>query len=439
MGRAFGGRRRRARQAGEGRRGYETIDAGERRGQLAGMASTPTLPATPEAPPLVAPEANDSARTRKAESKAPSSVASTTAGEAPTKAPAAPEPVSPHVRAMLDALLLDERLSAIEAQIVEARKHKALAASISGPFSRQLRPYTAGFALIGFTLGVFAGWSSTPVVATILPLIFGLLGGAGGLYLAQADLGSPRTRILGVTMSLFAGLTLLGACIGVSMRTRTGIVDMMPRLLTAPVLPTVAQTSPMVDVDARLALAVLRARLVTLAVPPPERDQILADASLVLSSPRARTVDFHKSAARLKAAADTLSRVAGTTNDVLPSELRRQSALLAEESNELEAWSKTPLREVYVVAMQARIADILGTLRDASHSLSPSDAEALRDLKAAESQFLVDRAANAPALAPSDYDLATRRVDAVALPGASAAAPMSIPMSAPAETTSFPP
>src|SRR5215469_3287685 len=44
--------------------------------------------------------------------------------------------------------------------------------------------YALGLGIIGIAAGFFAGASSTPIVTTLLPLLFALVGGASGLYLA---------------------------------------------------------------------------------------------------------------------------------------------------------------------------------------------------------------------------------------------------------------
>ena len=55
--------------------------------------------------------------------------------------------------------------------------------------------------LVGLTAGFFAGMSKTPVVAVLLPFLFALIGGAGGLYLATApldsEIGLMRLRLIG--------------------------------------------------------------------------------------------------------------------------------------------------------------------------------------------------------------------------------------------------
>jgi hypothetical protein len=48
-----------------------------------------------------------------------------------------------------------------------------------------------GMAALGGLLGALIAWSASPVVATILPLLFAFIGGAGGLSLLKMDLSKP--------------------------------------------------------------------------------------------------------------------------------------------------------------------------------------------------------------------------------------------------------
>jgi hypothetical protein len=65
--------------------------------------------------------------------------------------------------------------------------------------------YLAGFGGIGLLTGLFTGMSNSPVVGTVLPLLFSLIVGTGGVYLASADfsseLGRLRFRFLGVALT----------------------------------------------------------------------------------------------------------------------------------------------------------------------------------------------------------------------------------------------
>jgi hypothetical protein len=78
--------------------------------------------------------------------------------------------------------------------------------------------YALGLAIIGLAAGFFAGASSTPIVATLLPLLFALVGGASGLYLATADLSAPwvawRIGAPGRAIGSFGVACLIGGTIG---------------------------------------------------------------------------------------------------------------------------------------------------------------------------------------------------------------------------------
>ncbi len=89
--------------------------------------------------------------------------------------------------------------------------------------SRSPNWYIVGLSLVGVAVGYFAGLSKTPVVNTLLPLLFGLTGGAGGLYLAKADLTKIETayrlKVLGKTLAIFSLATVIAATYGMLVRT----------------------------------------------------------------------------------------------------------------------------------------------------------------------------------------------------------------------------
>jgi len=78
--------------------------------------------------------------------------------------------------------------------------------------------YVLGCAGTGFLVGYFAGLSESPVVATTMPLLFALLGGSGGLYVARADLRAEETvlrvRLLGISLAAFAFACAIGGSYG---------------------------------------------------------------------------------------------------------------------------------------------------------------------------------------------------------------------------------
>lgn len=97
------------------------------------------------------------------------------------------------------------------------------------------RWFLAGFALLGLCVGYFAGNSRTPVIGVVLPLLFGLVGGAGGFYLSGADLSAPTTslrlRFLGVALTGFILMVLVGSAYGVLLRTGLGVASFFPSTL----------------------------------------------------------------------------------------------------------------------------------------------------------------------------------------------------------------
>jgi hypothetical protein len=75
------------------------------------------------------------------------------------------------------------------------------------PSVSSLRWFLIGFGLVGLAVGYLAGSSNSPVLSTLLPLLFGLIGGAGGFYLSGVDFSLPQTlarlRLLGIALTVF--------------------------------------------------------------------------------------------------------------------------------------------------------------------------------------------------------------------------------------------
>jgi len=142
-----------------------------------------------------------------------------------------------------------------------------------------LRWYLLGFALLGGAVGFFAGSSRSPVIATLLPLLFGMVGGVGGLYIARAPLSKPETairlRILGKALTLFIFLTFLGSCYGISLRTGRSLRSFVSASIFMPepraVLSTLGSDHP----TRLVQLVMLRARVRALGVSLDEEQLIL--------------------------------------------------------------------------------------------------------------------------------------------------------------------
>jgi hypothetical protein len=66
-----------------------------------------------------------------------------------------------------------------------------------------------GMGALGALLGLLIAWSSSPVVATTLPLLFGIVGGASGFSLLKMDFAKPGSQ----QKLKAAGAALLSCCL----------------------------------------------------------------------------------------------------------------------------------------------------------------------------------------------------------------------------------
>jgi hypothetical protein len=152
--------------------------------------------------------------------------------------------------------------------------------SASRDLRSALRLYTVGFAVLGFGVGFYAGSSQSPVVATLLPLLFGLVGAGGGLYLAQADLGRPETalrlRLLGRCLLLFVATAILGSAYGISLRTGRSMLSFVSPRLVQPERPVLTRIPDALPADLGVESVILRARLKALGASGEETLAILA-------------------------------------------------------------------------------------------------------------------------------------------------------------------
>ncbi|MFL5347660.1 MAG: hypothetical protein ACJ8AT_22970 [Hyalangium sp.] len=188
------------------------------------------------------------------------------------------------------ALQLDERLSQFEKlraeELAKRTEEGPLAVNVEiGPFSPFLRWSTLAFALIGLLTGLFAGMSQTPVIGTLLPLLFGLLGGAGGFFIAKENLRASgslqRVRIISVSVVVFASCCLLGSIWGVSRRTGAPAWTFFWQIQASP--ESIAGYDTQAP-DNTVKLVMLRRRLQALGATKPEVDSILDRAAAALKT-----------------------------------------------------------------------------------------------------------------------------------------------------------
>lgn len=143
-------------------------------------------------------------------------------------------------------------------------------------FRRELRTavwwYLAGVIALGLLVGLIGGLSSSPIVATTLPLLFALIAGTSGLYFGNSDLGNlsslSRLRYLGVVIFSFAVAVGVSGTFGVLLRIGSHDVDPAP-------LPTLPQNAQSADVE----LVILNAKLSAVGIDRAGRLQALEAAA----------------------------------------------------------------------------------------------------------------------------------------------------------------
>lgn len=344
------------------------------------------------------------------------------------KASLDPAQVSNHIGTLLAALQLDERLALLEQQTRENQKKQPVSPSAGG-FSGHLLWYIAGFGLIGFSAGLFAGWSSSPVVSTLLPMLFGLLGGASGLFLAQSDLEAFRVRALGVAIIGFSALCILGCCVGVSMRTGAGIWDFRPRWVGTSEPPILIGDAGERNPELHLQLLALRVRLKALGATHEEQVAILADTARILGRAHTSTVDFSKTTDALVKAADSLHQVASRTQDMnVRKKLEADRGYLLDGTSEIKSWGQGPVSAFLRNRIEDRLGDFNQAMKniifEVENTLAPNEKQAAADLREAQEEILAAQNHFATAFSPTVANDLRRQIDAISM---AALNPPSIP------------
>lgn len=102
------------------------------------------------------------------------------------------------------------------------KREQILSGGKAIPLSNAFWWYVAGLAVVGLASGFFAGASHTAIIGTLLPLLFALIGGTSGIYIANADLTAPafaeRLRWLGRALACFGLACLIGSTAGILLR-----------------------------------------------------------------------------------------------------------------------------------------------------------------------------------------------------------------------------
>ena len=151
------------------------------------------------------------------------------------------------------------------------------------------RWYVLACSMLGVGIGYFVGSSQSPVVTVLLPLLFGLLGGAGTFHMLQMDATSEtsvdRHRYLAKAMVLFVILCFVGTAYGALVRTGATVSKLLPMQIF------IKQKSNLPGLDESslheaMELVLIRARLQALGVSPDELKNILRKASAVFGASR---------------------------------------------------------------------------------------------------------------------------------------------------------
>jgi hypothetical protein len=190
--------------------------------------------------------------------------------------------------------------------------------------TKSIRWYVIGLAVVGATAGYFAGLSDSPVVATLLPLLFGLIGGSSGLLLLVKS-ASRHTRhqlnIVGKALILFCIPCVVASILAVSARTGAAISEFLPSLTRASGSSGLGSGSSS-DIDLRLAL--LDAKLAGLGVDASSRRTVVQKAASELEGKTDSNVRSDLELLKLKAEAllEVLRPIVGPDDERADDQLR---------------------------------------------------------------------------------------------------------------------
>jgi hypothetical protein len=148
---------------------------------------------------------------------------------------------------------------------------------------RALLWYGLSLALLGFCAGTFSGLSRNPVVNVLLPLLFGLIGGASGLYLARINYESPddlkKISVMGRMLSVFLLFLLAGAFYGILIRTGSPFYLFIPQ--DSKKISSKFQNPDKLTAKDEVELILLRYKLNMIGADKEEQNSVLAKVEQV--------------------------------------------------------------------------------------------------------------------------------------------------------------
>ncbi len=132
--------------------------------------------------------------------------------------------------------------------------------------------YALAFISMGMAVGFITGASSSPVVTTLVPLLFSLIAGGGGFYLLKTDKisrDSTQQALAAKSVSLFFASFLLALIIGIGARIGFASTNTEDPIVSIP-------NSAITNTQANLAWALHRAKLAALGVSDKEIAYLMA-------------------------------------------------------------------------------------------------------------------------------------------------------------------
>jgi hypothetical protein len=230
--------------------------------------------------------------------------------------------------------------------------------------------FIIGMGLIGAATGFLVAESRSPVVAVALPLIFGLIGGAGGIYVARADLtseaGRSRLALIGKSISALSAALIVMAAFVLWMHSRDS-AD----------LTKIATDHTTLGSADLLDLAELRTRLKILGASADEQQTILNRAIPSTPAP----TEPVQSAAQLRkvsaASMEVLSAFTDTKDHPIPDQQVAANMTLLQQwltgfQPLLNLWAEDLKRDVPSAAVNQAIDYVRSALSTALTTPSPA-------------------------------------------------------------------
>jgi hypothetical protein len=240
--------------------------------------------------------------------------------------------------------------------------------------------YAAAMTVVGLAVGYFVALSRSPVVAVLLPLLFSLIAGVSGIYVAREDL----TQVAGRKRLGFLGICILAFVCGSLVSSGTLLILKRPQL--TPSLTEISGFDKLTP-EERIYLVQLRALTLLLGTSQEERVGILEAASrkvvVPADEPSVVSRKLREFLEPISNAETALAEdlVAGFTDDSLKQQAMAVKALLRASKYLFDHWSNSIESEATsAVVIQQQInllRESLGELVGTTNSLPTTNLQIL--------------------------------------------------------------